>query len=62
MKGFAAVIFSKDIKLRLSTRKAWQRGALALKAVFFPQRATFLVRKWFKAYLPLVAPLSSQES
>jgi len=37
-------------------------GALALKAVWFFFLSYFVVKKWFRAYLPLVSPLLSQES
>lgn len=40
MKDFAAIIFSKNIKLPI--RKAWQRGALALEAGSPPIKNLFL--------------------
>lgn len=53
MKGFATIIFSKAVKLKLSTRKECGRGPLAVKTgllfsgfVFFPE-SYFLVQKWF---------------
>lgn len=33
MKSFATTIFPMDVKLKLSTRKVWEWGALALEAV-----------------------------
>lgn len=62
MKSFATTIFPMDVKLKLSTRKVWESFSFgSCLFVCFPE-SSFLVQRWFKTSLRLVAPLLSQES